>query len=71
MRNRLIRAYFDIDPDIVWDTTVRDLPPLIEVLCDLLGRLEICTSPRESLAAKTHHEQVINRACRPFPLGNG
>jgi uncharacterized protein with HEPN domain len=36
-RNRLIHAYFDIDPDIVWDTTVRDLPPLIEALCDLLS----------------------------------
>jgi uncharacterized protein with HEPN domain len=37
MRNRLVHAYFDIDPDIVWDTTVRDLPPLIEALCDLLS----------------------------------
>jgi uncharacterized protein with HEPN domain len=43
MRNRLIHAYFDIDPDIVWDTTVRDLPPLIEALCDLVNE------PRESV----------------------
>jgi hypothetical protein len=34
---RLIHAYFDIDPDIVWDTTVRALPPLVEVPCDLLN----------------------------------
>jgi uncharacterized protein with HEPN domain len=32
MRNRVIHAYFDIDEDIVWDTTVLDLPPLVVVL---------------------------------------
>jgi uncharacterized protein with HEPN domain len=37
MRNRLIHAYFDIDPDIVWATTNRDLPPLIDVLERLLA----------------------------------
>jgi uncharacterized protein with HEPN domain len=36
MRNRLIHAYFDIDPDIVWSTTILDLPPLIELLNRLL-----------------------------------
>ncbi len=36
MRNRLIHAYFDIDPDIVWNTTVLDLPPLISELLALL-----------------------------------
>lgn len=36
MRNRLIHAYFDIDPDIVWSTTTVDLPPLIELLNGLL-----------------------------------
>lgn len=29
MRNRLIHGYFDIDLDIVWKTTVEDIPPLI------------------------------------------
>ena len=37
MRNRLVHAYFDIDPDIVWDTTVKDLPVLIPILAELLG----------------------------------
>ena len=37
MRNRLIHGYFDIDPDTVWDTTVLDLPPLIERLSALLS----------------------------------
>ena len=32
MRNRLIHAYFDIDPDRVWDTVKDDLPPLIAEL---------------------------------------
>ena len=36
MRNRLVHAYFDIDPDIVWDTTVKDLPSLIATLAELL-----------------------------------
>src|SRR5438128_1584647 len=26
MRNRLVHAYFDIDPKIVWDTIEQDLP---------------------------------------------
>ena len=29
MRNRLIHAYFDIDPDTLWSTVKRDLPPLL------------------------------------------
>jgi uncharacterized protein with HEPN domain len=32
MRNRLIHAYFDINLDMVWDTIVDDLPPLIAEL---------------------------------------
>ena len=35
--NRLIHAYFDIDLDIVWDTTVLDLPPLVAGLAKLVG----------------------------------
>ena len=29
MRNRLIYAYFDINLDILWETVIDDLPPLI------------------------------------------
>lgn len=29
LRNRLIHGYFDINLDIVWDTVVEDLPPLV------------------------------------------
>lgn len=29
MRNRLVHAYFDIDPDQVWKAVTEDLPPLI------------------------------------------
>lgn len=32
MRNRLIHAYFDIDHDILWQTTQQDLLPLIDAL---------------------------------------
>ena len=36
MRNLLVHAYFDINLDIVWDTAVHGIPPLIEALTDLL-----------------------------------
>ncbi len=29
LRNRLIHGYFDINLDIVWDTIMKDLPPLV------------------------------------------
>ena len=29
MRNRLIHGYFDINYDLVWETAVEELPPLI------------------------------------------
>lgn len=32
MRNRLIHAYFDIDPDILWDTVKVALPELVSKL---------------------------------------
>jgi uncharacterized protein with HEPN domain len=38
MRNRLIHGYFDIDPDIVWSTVIRELPDLLPLLEDLLGQ---------------------------------
>jgi uncharacterized protein with HEPN domain len=37
MRNRIVHAYFDIDPDILWDTVQHDLPKLVEPLKRLLG----------------------------------
>jgi len=36
MRNRLIHAYFDVDPDIVWDTVTQDLPLLVAALEELI-----------------------------------
>ena len=38
MRNRLIHAYFDVEPEFVWDTVTRDLPVLVLQLRDLLAR---------------------------------
>ena len=32
MRNRLVHAYFDIDPDILWSTVKQALPPLLAQL---------------------------------------
>ena len=30
MRNRLIHAYFDVEPEIVWETVRLDLPELVQ-----------------------------------------
>ncbi len=32
MRNRLIHAYFSVDPDLVWDTVTVDLPPVVAAI---------------------------------------
>lgn len=40
MRNRLIHGYFDINLDVVWDTVVNDLPPLIEDLENIVAMRE-------------------------------
>jgi len=37
MRNRLVHAYFDINPDILWDTVQRALPALLDQLKAALG----------------------------------
>lgn len=37
MRNRLIHGYFDINLDIVWQTVVTELPPLIAALESILS----------------------------------
>ena len=39
MRNRLIHIYYDINPDVLWNTITYDLPRLIEEL-ELLSYLE-------------------------------
>ena len=36
MRNRVVHVYFDVDPDILWDTVHNDLPKLVEPLKRLL-----------------------------------
>lgn len=36
MRHRLIHGYYDVDPDIVWDTVQEDLPPLIAAIKKIL-----------------------------------
>ena len=37
MRNRLIHAYFDINLDVVWSTSAKDIPLLISELTMLIG----------------------------------
>lgn len=32
MRNHLIHVYFEVDLDILWDTVVKDIPPLVKEL---------------------------------------
>ena len=36
MRHRLVHAYFEIDPEILWKTVQEALPPLIETLATVL-----------------------------------
>ena len=36
MRNRLVHIYFEVDPQLVWDTIQNDLPSLIEPLKALI-----------------------------------
>lgn len=40
LRNRLIHGYDSVDPDILWDIVVGDLPPLVEQLRKVLDDLE-------------------------------
>lgn len=37
MRNRLVHAYYDINLDILWQTVIQDLPPIVADLDDALG----------------------------------
>ncbi|NCS90662.1 MAG: DUF86 domain-containing protein [Ignavibacteria bacterium] len=36
MRNRLIHGYFDVNINLVWNTTKNNLPPLIKSLKEIL-----------------------------------
>jgi uncharacterized protein with HEPN domain len=36
MRNRLVRDYFGMDPQVIWETAKHDLPPLVESLRNVL-----------------------------------
>ena len=47
MRNRLVHAYFYVDPQILWDTLQDDLPPLKTALQQLV------TDPPTSLTPDT------------------
>ena len=38
MRNRLVHAYFEVDPMLVWDTIQNDLAPLSSALEDLIQK---------------------------------
>ena len=40
MRHRLIHGYYDVDPDIVWDTVHEDLPSLIAAIKKVLSSTE-------------------------------
>lgn len=40
MRNHLIHVYFEIDLDILWDTVVNDLPPLVKELEKIVPPLQ-------------------------------
>ena len=37
IRNRLVHGYDVVDPDILWDTIIDDLPPLIAELEKILS----------------------------------
>lgn len=36
MRNVVVHQYFDMDPDILWQTIQSDLPPLVPTLREML-----------------------------------
>jgi uncharacterized protein with HEPN domain len=37
MRNRLIHAYFNVNPDVLWKTATEELPVLLPALRELSG----------------------------------
>lgn len=50
MRNRLVHAYFNVDPQILWDTVQNDVPPLRTILLELIASWSESTeSPTDDL----------------------
>lgn len=43
MRNRLIHGYFAINLDIVWDTVLHDIPPVLEGMENILEINELAS----------------------------
>ena len=37
-RNRIVHAYLDVDPDLIWSVIQDELPPLVQVADDELNR---------------------------------
>lgn len=50
MRNRLVHVYFQVDPRIVWETAVNDLPPLAVKLREVLAELAAASDPSSKSA---------------------
>ena len=40
MRHRLIHGYYDLDLDIIWSTVSEDIPPLVNILEDVIRKEE-------------------------------
>ncbi|MEX2681609.1 MAG: DUF86 domain-containing protein [Candidatus Sigynarchaeota archaeon] len=40
MRNRLIHKYFDVNLEIVWNTIIKDIPPLLRQLKAIIEAME-------------------------------
>jgi uncharacterized protein with HEPN domain len=40
MRNRLIHAYYDVDLDVVWQTTTQEVPAVLSLLDIIMAGLE-------------------------------
>ncbi|RKY61774.1 MAG: hypothetical protein DRP95_02400 [Candidatus Latescibacterota bacterium] len=40
MRNRLIHAYYDVNLDVLWQTVMKDIPPLIAHLETIIASAE-------------------------------
>ena len=36
MRNRIVHDYMNVDEDIIWEVVQQDLPPLVEVLKNII-----------------------------------
>jgi len=54
MRNRLIRGYADIDPEVVWATATAEVPAVLPLLRALVGT----DAPEAWAAAITDNERV-------------